>query len=77
MYPRPGNLVAIGHAVMHYARAAYIFSAGIKCQHCIWQKCPLKKRHSQWVFELYMSKITIFGPANYLGLMHHGHNARH
>ena len=39
--PYQGNEVAIGHAVMHYARAAHTFSVGIKCQHCryIW-RCP-------------------------------------
>ena len=30
MHPCPGNLVAIGHAVVYYARAAHAFSAGIK-----------------------------------------------
>ena len=30
-----GNWVAIGCAVMYYARAAEALSAGIKCQHCI------------------------------------------
>ena len=43
---------------------------------------PIKETPFPMGFEvgclvLYMSKITIFGPANYLGLMHHGHNARH
>ena len=35
MHPCPGNQVAIGSAVAHYARAAHAFSAGIKCRHCI------------------------------------------
>ena len=26
--------MAIGRAVVYYARAAHAFSAGIKCQHC-------------------------------------------
>ena len=34
MHPFPGNLVAIGRAVVCYAWAAYVFSAGIKCRHC-------------------------------------------
>ena len=34
MHPFPGNLVAIGRAVVYYACAAYAFSAGIKCRHC-------------------------------------------
>ena len=37
VYPYPGNLVAIRHAVVYYARAAHAFSAGIKCWHCIVQ----------------------------------------
>ena len=35
MHQCPGNLVAIGHAVVNYARAAHAFSAGIKCPYCI------------------------------------------
>ena len=35
MHSCPGNRVAIGRAVVHYARAAYQFCAGIKCRHCI------------------------------------------
>ena len=34
MHLCPGNLVAIGRAVVYYARAAHTFSAGIKCRHC-------------------------------------------
>ena len=34
MHPYPGNWVAIGYAVVYYAWAARIFSAGIKCRHC-------------------------------------------
>ena len=34
MHICPGNVVAIGRAVVYYARAAHIFSAGIKCRHC-------------------------------------------
>ena len=30
--------MAIGRAVVYYARAAHIFSAGIKCRHCTWPK---------------------------------------
>ena len=33
-HPYPGNLVAIGRAVVYYAWAACKFSAGIKCRHC-------------------------------------------
>ena len=33
-YPCPGNWLAIEHAVMYYAQAAHVFSAGIKCWHC-------------------------------------------
>ena len=35
MHLCPGNVVAIGRAVVYYARAAHTFSAGIKCRHCI------------------------------------------
>ena len=34
MHPCPGNWIAIGRAVVYYARAAHSFSAGIKCRHC-------------------------------------------
>ena len=34
MHPCPGNWVAIWCAVVYYARAARLFTAGIKCQHC-------------------------------------------
>ena len=33
----PDNWVAIGRAVVFYARAAHACSAGIKCRHCIYQ----------------------------------------
>ena len=33
MYPCPGNWVAIGRAILYYARAAHAFSVGIKCLH--------------------------------------------
>ena len=35
MHPCPGNWVAIGRAVVYYARAAQALDARIKCQHCI------------------------------------------
>ena len=28
--------MAVGHVVVHYDRAVQVFSAGIKCRHCIW-----------------------------------------
>ena len=34
MHQCPGKWVAIGRAVVYYARAAHAFSAGIKCRHC-------------------------------------------
>ena len=34
MHPCPGDWVAIGRAVVYYARAAQAFSAGIKWRHC-------------------------------------------
>ena len=34
MHLCPGNVVAIGRAFVYNARAAHIFSAGIKCRHC-------------------------------------------
>ena len=34
MHPCTGDRVAIGRAVVYYARAAHAFSAGIKCRHC-------------------------------------------
>ena len=40
-----GNCVAIGRAVVYYARAAHAFSAGIKCRHC---KCSHTWQHYQW-----------------------------
>ena len=43
-HPYPGNPVAIGRAVVYYARAAHVFTAGIKCWHCMWydgrHPCP-------------------------------------
>ena len=36
MHPRPENWVEIGRAVVYYARADQIFSAGIKCRHCMY-----------------------------------------
>ena len=38
MHPCPGNWVAIGRAVVYYARAAQAFDARIKCQPCILRK---------------------------------------
>ena len=35
LHPYPKTWVAIGHAIMYYARSAHIFSARIKCRHCI------------------------------------------
>ena len=35
MYPCPGNWAEIGREVVYYARADQVFSAGIKCWHCI------------------------------------------
>ena len=35
LHPCPGNLVAIGRAVVYYAWTAQAFSAGIKCRHCM------------------------------------------
>ena len=34
VHPCSGNLVAIGHAVVYYARYAHAFSARITCRHC-------------------------------------------
>ena len=34
MHPCQGNWLAIGRAVMHHARDAHTFSAGIKSRHC-------------------------------------------
>ena len=34
VHPRPGYGVAIGRAVVYYARAARAFDAGIKCRLC-------------------------------------------
>ena len=36
MHQYPENWVAIGHAVVYYARAAHAFSAGIKYPYCIY-----------------------------------------
>ena len=35
MHQRPGNLVAIGLAVVYNAQAVHAFSAEIKCLQCI------------------------------------------
>ena len=35
MHPCPGNCVAIGLAVVCYAWATHVFSAGTKCRHCM------------------------------------------
>ena len=34
MHPYLENRMAIGRAVVYFAQAARIFSAGIKCRHC-------------------------------------------
>ena len=34
MHLCPGNVVAIGRAVVYHGRAAHTFSAGIICRHC-------------------------------------------
>ena len=34
MHLCPGNVVAIGRAVVYYIRATHTFSAEIKCRHC-------------------------------------------
>ena len=34
-HPCPRNSVAIGRAVVYYARAAHAFTTGIKCWHCM------------------------------------------
>ena len=34
LHPCPDNRVAIGRAVVYYARAAHVFFAEIKCRHC-------------------------------------------
>ena len=34
VHPYPGTWLAIGRAVLYYARLAHAFSAGIKCRHC-------------------------------------------
>ena len=41
MHPCPGNRVAIGRAVLYYARTAHAYSAGIKCRHCMSSYKPL------------------------------------
>ena len=46
MQPFQGTWVAIGCAVVHYARVAHAFSAGIKLQHC--QCSLLGKLHMVW-----------------------------
>ena len=40
MNPCLGNWVAIGRAVVYYARAANAISAGINCRHCICNPPP-------------------------------------
>ena len=34
MHSCPGNWYAIESAIVYYARAVYVFSAGIKCRYC-------------------------------------------
>ena len=34
LHPYPKKWVAIGHAVVYYARSGHRFSARIKCRHC-------------------------------------------
>ena len=41
MHPCQGNWVEIGRAVVHFARDALAFSAGIKYQHCTLIVCLL------------------------------------
>ena len=48
MHLCPGNVVAIGRAVIYNARAAHTFSAGIKCRHCTLQfYCLFDINHSR------------------------------
>ena len=43
MQPCPGNWVSIGRVVVYCARAAHVFSAGIKCRHCIYTRGKFDK----------------------------------
>ena len=36
LYPCPGNWVEVWWGVVYYDRDAQVFSAGIKCCHCIY-----------------------------------------
>ena len=40
----PGNWMAIGHAVVYYARITHAFIAEIKCRHCRYTRFSHKKR---------------------------------
>ena len=51
MYPCPGNWVAIGHAVVYYARVAQAFSAGIKFRHCMLSICNQEIDSMQHMFQ--------------------------
>ena len=51
MYPCPGNWMAIGPAVVYYARTAQTFSAGIKCQHCR-SKTAMQSYHCHKLFPM-------------------------
>ena len=50
MHQGPGNRVAIRHVVVHNARAAHAFSAGIRCRHC---SCPVT------IWPYYGKKVTL------------------
>ena len=48
MHTCPGNWVAYECDVIYYARAAHVFSAVIKCQHCISDTNSIKESIERW-----------------------------
>ena len=46
MHLSSGNVLATGHVVVYYARAAHEFIAGIKCRHRTFKTCNIST-HSE------------------------------
>ena len=57
--PCPENWVAIGRAVVYYARAVHALSAGIKRRHCRFEHRVQSFLYSSWGNENYAISVTI------------------
>ena len=67
MHICPGNVAAIGRAVVYYAGAAHTFSAGIKYRHCRYMhlllqtyNTPATQRDNvEFPFRVNMAKLSL------------------